>query len=99
GETLKYLQKLLETADDHTDAGEALRTLLKGDLHVHSDWSDGGHTIEAMADKARALGHEYFALTDHSPRLTIAHGLSPERLCEQLDVLDALNRDLAPFRI
>ena len=56
-------------------AGEALRAQLKGDLHVHSDWSDGGDTIRAMAEKARALGHEYFALTDHSPRLKIAHGL------------------------
>src|SRR5438105_5592590 len=99
GKTPEYLQKLLATADDHTDAGEALRVQLKGDLHVHSDWSDGGHTIRAMAEKARALGHEYFALTDHSPRLTIANGLSADRLREQLDVVDELNAELAPFRI
>ena len=59
-----------------TDAGEALRAQLKGDLHCHSDWSDGGDTIRDMAIKARDLGHEYFALTDHSPRLTVANGLS-----------------------
>jgi putative hydrolase len=76
-----------------------LRAQLKGDLHVHSDWSDGGDTIRTMAEKARALGHEYFALTDHSPRLTIAHGLTPERLREQLDVIAELNDEMKPFRV
>ena len=52
-----------------------------------------------MAEKARALGHDYFALTDHSPRLTIANGLTAERLREQLDVVAELNDELAPFRI
>ena len=52
-----------------------------------------------MAEKARDLGHEYLALTDHSPRLTIAHGLTPDRLREQLDVVADLNEELAPFRI
>jgi len=66
---------------------------------VHSDWSDGGDTIRAMAEKARALGHEYFALTDHSPRLKIAHGLPPERLREQLDVVAELNAEMHPFRV
>ncbi len=82
-----------------TSAGEALRAQIKGDLHVHSDWSDGGDTIRTMAEKARALGHEYVALTDHSPRLTIAHGLTPDRLREQLDVVAELNDEMAPFRI
>jgi putative hydrolase len=68
-------------------------------LHSHSDWSDGGDTIRDMAVKARDLGHEYLALTDHSPRLTVANGLSVERLREQLDVVEELNRELAPFRI
>jgi putative hydrolase len=100
GTTPSYLTKLLDTVEEPgTEAGEALRAQLKGDLHVHSDWSDGGHTIRAMAEKARDLGHEYFALTDHSPRLTIANGLSVERLREQLDVLDELNAEMAPFRI
>ncbi|HUI47200.1 MAG TPA: PHP domain-containing protein [Acidimicrobiia bacterium] len=100
GETPQYLQKLLEHAENPgTAAGEALRARLKGDLHVHSDWSDGGDTIRAMAEKARALGHEYFALTDHSPRLKIAHGLPPERLREQLDVVAELNAEMHPFRV
>src|SRR6185369_3560497 len=97
GETPKYLAKLLEHAE--TPGGEALRTRLKGDLHVHSDWSDGGDTIRTMAEKARALGHEYFALTDHSPRLKIANGLTADRLREQLDIVAALNEEMKPFRI
>ena len=72
---------------------------LKGDLHVHSDWSDGGGTIEEMARAAMALGHEYIALTDHSKSLGVARGLTDERVLEQRRVLDALNERLAPFRI
>ena len=72
---------------------------MKGDLHVHSLWSDGGAEIDVMARAARDLGHEYMALTDHSPRLTVANGLSRERLLQQLDIVAALNDELAPFRI
>jgi putative hydrolase len=81
--------------------GEAakLRERLKGDCHSHSDWSDGGSPIETMAEAARAIGHEYWSLTDHSARLTVAHGLDAERLRSQLDVVGALNERLAPFRI
>jgi putative hydrolase len=75
------------------------RAALRGDLHLHSDWSDGGSPIREMAEAAMAIGHEYMALTDHSPRLTVANGLSPERLEKQLDVVAALNEELAPFRI
>ncbi len=100
GETPKYLQKLLEHAETPgTQAGDALRAQLKGDLHVHSDWSDGGDTIRVMAERAHALGHEYFALTDHSARLKIAHGLPEEKRLEQLDVVAELNEEMAPFRI
>jgi putative hydrolase len=100
GETPQYLQNLLAHAETPgSSAGEALRAQLKGDLHVHSDWSDGGDPIRTMAEKARALGHEYFALTDHSPRLTIAHGLTSDRLREQLDVVAELNEEMKPFRI
>ena len=60
--------------------GAALRAALRGDCHTHSDWSDGGSPIDEMARAARDLGHEYLVLTDHSPRLTVANGLSPERL-------------------
>jgi putative hydrolase len=76
-----------------------LRSLLRGDCHSHSDWSDGGSPIGEMAQAARALGHEYVALTDHSPRLTVAHGLDAERLLRQLEVVEALNEEMAPFRI
>ncbi|MGY2062061.1 PHP domain-containing protein, partial [Nocardia gipuzkoensis] len=76
-----------------------LRKRLRGDLHTHSDWSDGGSPIEEMMRTAAALGHEYCALTDHSPRLTIANGLSADRLRRQLDVVAELNEELAPFRI
>jgi putative hydrolase len=79
--------------------GNELVALLKGDLHTHSLWSDGGAEIDVMARAALALGHEYIALTDHSPRLTVANGLSRERLLQQLDIVAALNRDIAPFRV
>lgn len=79
--------------------GAAIRAAIKGDCHSHSVWSDGGATVETMALAAQALGHEYLVMTDHSPRLTIAHGLSAERLAEQLEEIDRLNEELAPFRI
>src|ERR1700722_15110729 len=100
GDTPSYLTKLQgEIPEPGTDAGEALRAQLKGDLHSHSDWSDGGDTIAAMAGKARDLGHDYLALTDHSPRLKVANGLTADRLREQLEIVNTLNDDLAPFRI
>ncbi|MER5812900.1 PHP domain-containing protein [Streptomyces sp. NPDC002033] len=80
-------------------AAAALRAALRGDCHVHSDWSDGGSPIEAMGRAAAALGHEWAVLTDHSPRLTVARGLSPERLREQLLVVAELNASWAPFRL
>jgi Histidinol phosphatase and related hydrolases of the PHP family len=104
GKTPTYLERLeQEVTEPGSDAGNAIRAALRGDLHVHSDWSDGGDTIRTMAERVRTVGHEYFALTDHSPRLKIAHGLSPERLREQLDVIAELNQELAdnvqPLRI
>lgn len=79
--------------------GAELRTALRGDCHSHSTWSDGGASIRTMVDAARTLGHDYLVVTDHSPRLTVAHGLNAERLRAQLDEIDALNEELAPFRI
>ena len=76
-----------------------MRAALKGDCHTHSTWSDGGASIETMARTAMALGHEYLVLTDHSPRLTVAHGLDRERLREQLERSRGVNEQLAPFRI
>ena len=78
-----------------TAGGHELRAALRGDLHSHSDWSDGGSPIEEMAFTAIELGHDYLVLTDHSPRLTVAHGLSAERLTRQLGVVDAVNEHLA----
>src|SRR5207245_10159562 len=94
-----YLDELEEKTAIPVGKGNELIAQLKGDLHVHSLWSDGGAEIAVMARSARDLGHEYIALTDHSPRLTIANGLSRERLLQQLDTVAALNDDLAPFRI
>lgn len=94
-----YVDRLEEETALTVGKGNALVAQLKGDLHVHSLWSDGGAEIEVMARAARDLGHEYIALTDHSPRLTIANGLSRERLLRQLDVVAALNDEFAPFRI
>lgn len=70
-----------------------LRTKLRGDLHAHTEWSDGTTPISVMADAARTLGHEYLAITDHSPRLRVARGLSAERLREQLPQVRAESRD------
>ncbi len=74
--------------------GATVRSALRGDLHSHSDWSDGGSPIEEMAFTAIELGHDYLVLTDHSPRLTVANGLSVARLTRQLGVVEAINEHL-----
>jgi putative hydrolase len=93
----RYLARLLEDAGPPDRSG--LRAALRGDCHTHSDWSDGGSPPREMAETARDLGHEWIALTDHSPRLTVANGLSAQRLDAQLELVRALNDELAPFRI
>ncbi len=105
GEVPGYLARLQDVEVPELDpAAAAVRATLRGDLHSHSDWSDGGSPIPEMAETARLLGHEYLVLTDHSPRLTVANGLSAERLERQLDVVAELNEQFAndggaPFRI
>ena len=100
GREPEYLVRLeREAAPPLAGQPAKLRERLLGDCHSHSDWSDGGSPIRDMAEAARDLGHRYLALTDHSPRLTVAHGLDPERLRAQLDVVADLNGELAPFRI
>jgi putative hydrolase len=109
GEVPVYLRRLEATEGRPVAAGAAaLRAALRGDCHTHSDWSDGGSPIAEMAEAARELGHEYIVLSDHSPRLTVANGLSPERLAAQLEEVATLNRRLAdeaaagaapPFRV
>jgi putative hydrolase len=100
GETPVYLRRLEATAGtDLAGAAAGLRGALRGDLHTHSEWSDGGSPIAEMAATAQALGHSYIAMTDHSPRLTVANGLDAGRLRRQLRFVGELNERLAPFRI
>ena len=89
-----------KTAGPLAEGGERYRAALRGDLHTHSDWSDGGSPIEEMAMTAREVGHSYTVLTDHSPRLRVANGLSVARLAQQLEVVDAVNEHLrGDFRL
>jgi putative hydrolase len=108
GGTPSYLTQLEEEHQRDVEGGgqpalsgpaAELRAALRGDCHTHSTWSDGGSPIDEMARAARDLGHEYMVLTDHSGSLKVAKGLSAERLREQLEVVRALNEELAPFRI
>jgi len=100
GEVPVYQRRLEATAGAPVaEGGAAMRAALKGDLHTHTDWSDGGSPIEEMALTAHSLGHEYIAITDHSPRLTVANGLSAERLRKQLPEVRRINAELAPFRL
>jgi putative hydrolase len=94
GELPDRLAELEAQAGPLATGGRELRAALRGDLHSHSDWSDGGSPIEEMAFTAIELGHDYLLLTDHSPRLTVANGLSPARLTKQLGVVDAINDHL-----
>ena len=104
-----YLRRVQTLGDTPVSEGAAaLRSALQGDCHTHSDWSDGGSPIEEMARAGRALGHAWMVLTDHSPRLTVANGLTAERLLQQLDVVADVNARLAeeaeaglapPFRL
>jgi putative hydrolase len=100
GEVPVYLRRLEATRGQPVPEGAAvLRAGLRGDCHAHSTWSDGGSPVAEMAEAARDLGHRYLAITDHSPRLTVANGLSPDRLRAQLDEVAELNQRLAPFRV
>jgi putative hydrolase len=101
GDAPHYLVELMSRptpADLLDDAGLSLLSALRGDCHTHSDWSDGVSPPREMGEACAQLGHEWAVLTDHSPRLTIARGLTRERLEAQLDLVAAINEDLAPFR-
>src|SRR5579884_4071667 len=90
GHTPSYLTHLVETTAPAAGSDPAVAHLvgrLRGDCHSHSDWSDGGSPVEEMAQAARRLGHEYLVITDHSPRLSVAKGLSADRLRAQLDLI------------
>ncbi len=99
GEVPIYLADLEHDLKPLATGGEQLRAALRGDLHTHSNWSDGGSPIEEMAITGQEIGHEYMVLTDHSPRLTVANGLTPERLEKQLKVVAAINRALPHFSL
>jgi putative hydrolase len=108
GEVPSYLRQLEEEHQRDVEGGgqpvltgaaAELLAALRGDCHTHSDWSDGGSPIDEMARAARDLGHEYVVLTDHSGSLKVAKGLSADRLRKQLEVVAALNQELAPFQI
>lgn len=92
GEVPDYLTDLRDKgANPLASGGAEIGGALRGDLHSHSEWSDGGSPIELMVAAAGVLGREYLALTDHSPNLTIANGLSADRLRDQLDVVAGIN--------
>jgi putative hydrolase len=107
GKVPDYLAKLEAEPQPFAVAGDALRRALRGDCHAHSLWSDGGSPIIEMAHAARRLGHEYIVMTDHSPNLTVANGLSTERLMRQLEEIEGINGQLRaeaeagapPFRV
>ncbi|MHA6793140.1 PHP domain-containing protein [Pseudonocardia bannensis] len=101
GEPPVYLRRLEATEGTPLDeAASELRAALRGDCHSHTDASDGGSPLREMVDTARELGHEYLVITDHSPRLTVANGLSAERLRAQVEQIAELNAELADgFRV
>jgi DNA polymerase (family 10) len=72
---------------------------IKGDLHIHSNWTDGRSTIEEMAQAARKMGYEYIALCDHSPTIGITNGLTPERIKKRKREIDEVNRKLKGFKV
>ncbi len=94
-----YLARLDERSRIQIGEGEAVLAALRGDAHAHTTWSDGGAPLRSMAETAMSVGHEWIVITDHSARLTIAHGLNEQRLVWQLDEIQTLNAELAPFRI
>jgi putative hydrolase len=99
GRTPEYLAKLEQDAGPLVAGGEQMREALRGDLHSHSTWSDGGSTVEEMTITALELGHDYLALTDHSPRLKVANGLTAARLREQLKLVASVDDRVGPFRL
>ena len=99
GQVPDFLQRLRDDKEPLVEGGKSMRAAVKGDLHVHSTWSDGGSPLEEMMLTARSLGHDYCAITDHSPRLKVAHGLTAERLRQQMALVADLRPVLAPFEI
>lgn len=101
GELPAYLKSLQDKSGGPlATGGEGLYAALRGDCHLHSDWSDGGSPIDEMALTGIELGHEWMVLTDHSPQLRVANGLTAERLTKQMAIVDAINRGVGEaFRL
>lgn len=99
GQVPDFLQRLRDEKEPLAEGGAAMQAAVKGDLHVHSTWSDGGSSLEEMMLTAASLGHDYCAITDHSPRLKVAHGLTAERLRQQMAVVADLGPVMAPLTI
>ncbi|ASR04321.1 PHP domain-containing protein [Gordonia rubripertincta] len=92
GRVPDYLARLQDDGPAYPpDGADDLVAAVVGDLHAHTEWSDGGAPIDEMAAAAQAMGHEWLAITDHSPRLTVANGLSAERLTSQIGAIDEWN--------
>ena len=98
GRVPDYLAKVRAAARPLATSGQELRKRLRGDPHCHTDESDGSAPLEEMVATAAMLGHEYLLITDHSPRLTVAHGLTAERLADQGMRIDAVN-EVSPVRV
>ena len=96
---LREGQQEIERAEQGTIPDLVTSSDIKGDIHVHTDWSDGRDTVEAMAMAARSVGYRYIAITDHSRGRGIAHGLDEERLREQMLEIGSLNERLGDFRV
>ncbi len=99
GVTDGYLARLEERTRLRVHGGHEVRAALRGDCHLHTSWSDGAAPIRAMVDSAMALGHEYLVVTDHSARLTVAHGLDEVRLGRQIEEIRVIDEQVAPFRV
>lgn len=89
----------IEAAQNHDLPDLILESEIKGDFHVHSNWSDGSSTIEEVARAAQKKGYQYIAICDHSKSLKIAHGLDETRLARQMGEIDRINEKLKNFRI
>ena len=100
-----YLERLREDLEQPValpapgEPSPLVRSGYRGDLHSHTDWSDGGASVMAMARAAQARGYQYLAITDHSPRITVCNGLGPERLAAQRHLIDQANHELEGITI
>jgi putative hydrolase len=103
--TSTYLDKLREElklpslSDMQFELSPLVEMGYRGDLHAHTDWSDGHASITQMAQAAKARGYQYLAITDHSPRITVVNGLGPERLAAQRRMIDAANQEVEGITI